>query len=493
MTLKLSGLLENIDVVEIIGDTDRNISSLESDSRKAEKEGMFVAVRGVTTDGHKYIPVVASAYVGAIVCEEFPGTLEKGITYIKVADSAKALGQLASAWYGHPSSKLKLVGVTGTNGKTTTATLLYEMARMEGYKAGLLSTVCNYVDGRAVPTTHTTPDPLTLNSLLAEMVEAGCEYAFMEVSSHAAVQQRIAGLRFAGGIFSNLTRDHLDYHKTVENYMNAKKMFFDMLPSDAFALINADEKTGQYMVQNTKAKVFTYSLRSEADFRGRVLETRLDGTLIMFNGHEVEVQFTGRFNAYNLTAVYGASILSGFDPEEVLINMSRLVPVAGRFQTLRPADGRVTAIVDYAHTPDALVNVLDTIRDIVGADGYVITVTGAGGNRDTGKRPIMAREAACRSDRLILTSDNPRDEDPAAIIDEMKAGLSPEEARRTIAITDRREAIRTALLTAPEGAVVLVAGKGHETYQEIKGVRHHFDDREEISAILKDMETPNQR
>lgn len=487
MTVKLSSLLENIDVKEIIGDTDRNITSLESDSRKAQKEGMFVAVRGVTTDGHKYIPVVASTYVGAIVCEELPGTLEKGITYIKVADSAKALGQLASAWYGHPSTKLRLIGVTGTNGKTTTATLLYEMARMEGFKAGLLSTVCNYIDGLAIPTTHTTPDPLTLNALLARMVDEGCEYAFMEVSSHAAVQHRIAGLRFAGGIFSNLTRDHLDYHKTVENYMNAKKMFFDMLPADAFALINADEKTGNYMVQNTKARVYTYSLRSEADFRGRVLETRLDGTLMMFNGQEVEVQFTGRFNAYNLTAVYGASLLAGFDPETVLVNMSMLVPVAGRFQTFRSNDGKVTAIVDYAHTPDALVNVLDTIREIVGSDGVIITVTGAGGNRDKGKRPIMAREAACRSDRLILTSDNPREEDPDAIISDMKAGLSPDETRRTLSIRDRREAIRTALQTAPEGAVVLVAGKGHETYQEINGVRHHFDDREEINAAFNEM------
>ena len=322
---------------------------------------MFVAVRGVTTDGHKYIPVVASAHVGAIVCEALPATLENGITYIRVADSAEALGRLASAWFGHPSHKLKLVGVTGTNGKTTTATLLYEMAKFEGYKAGLLSTVCNYVMDRAIPTTHTTPDPITLNELLAEMVEAGCDYAFMEVSSHAAQQRRIAGLKFKGAVFSNLTRDHLDYHKTVENYMNAKKMFFDGLDSDAFALVNADDKAGMYMVQNTKAHVYTYSLRSEADFRCKVVETRLDGTLLQLNGHDVEVSFTGRFNAYNLTAVYGASILTGFKEEEVLVNMSRLVPVAGRFQTFRSPKG-VYAIVDYAHTPDALVNVLDTIR-----------------------------------------------------------------------------------------------------------------------------------
>ena len=486
MTMKLSRLLQDIEPLQIVGDTDRNIVSLQSDSRRAEKDGMFVAVRGVTTDGHKYIPMVGSVHVGAIGCEEFPAQLVNGVTYIRVADSAEALGRLASAWYGHPSEKLKLVGVTGTNGKTTTATLLYEMARLEGYKAGLLSTVCNYVDGRAIPTTHTTPDPLTLNELLHEMVEAGCDYAFMEVSSHAAHQRRIAGLKFKGAIFSNLTRDHMDYHKTVDNYRNAKKMFFDMLPADAFALVNIDDKSGMYMTQNTRAKVYTYSLRSDADFRTRIIETRLDGTLLSFNGREVEVQFTGRFNAYNLTAVYGAAILTGFDPEEVLVNMSRLVPVAGRFQTFRGPNG-VTAIVDYAHTPDALVNVLDTIREIVGPDGHITTVVGAGGNRDHGKRPMMASEAACRSDRLILTSDNPRDEDPAQIIADMKAGLTADESRITLCITDRREAIRTALHTAGPGAVVLIAGKGHEPYQEVKGVRHHFDDREEVQNAFQEL------
>ena len=481
--MKLSKLLEEIDPLEVIGETEKNIIGVHSDSRKVDKDSLFVAVRGVTTDGHRYIPVVASTHVGAIVCEELPTTLEKGITYVKVANSAIALGKLASAWYGHPSDKLKLVGVTGTNGKTTTATLMYEMAKMEGYKAGLLSTVCNYIQDRAIPTTHTTPDPLTLNELLAEMVEAGCDYAFMEVSSHAAHQHRIAGLHFKGAVFSNLTRDHLDYHGTVENYMNAKKMFFDMLGSDAFALVNIDDKAGMYMTQNTKAKVYTYSLRSEADFRCKILETRLDGTLLQLNGRDIEVAFTGKFNAYNLTAVYGASILVGFPEEEVAVNMSRLVPVAGRFQTFRSADG-VTAIVDYAHTPDALVNVLDTIREIVGADGKITTVVGAGGNRDHGKRPMMASEAACRSDQLILTSDNPRDEEPDAIIADMKAGLTDDELRRTLCITDRREAIRTAIRMAAPGNVVLVAGKGHEPYQEVKGVRHHFDDREEVSAEL---------
>ena len=483
MTTKLSTLLKDIETLEIVGETDKNIVALESDSRKACKDGMFVAVKGVTTDGHKYIPVVASAHVGAIVCETMPAQFEPGITYIRVADSSEALGRLASAWFGHPSSSLKLIGVTGTNGKTTTATLLYEMARLEGFEAGLISTVCNYVGNTAIPTTHTTPDPITLNGLLAQMVEAVCEYAFMEVSSHAAQQKRIAGLNFTGAIFSNLTRDHLDYHGSVENYMNAKKAFFDMLPPSAFALVNIDDKAGRYMVQNTKARTYTYSLRSDADFRGRVVESRLDGTLLSLNGQEVEVQFTGRFNAYNLTAVYGAAVLAGLPKEEVLVNMSRLVPVAGRFQTFRGADG-VTAIVDYAHTPDALVNVLDTIRDVLGDSGYICTVVGAGGNRDHGKRPMMAQEAACRSDRLILTSDNPRDEEPADIIDMMKTGLSAEELRRTLCIVDRREAIRTALSTCPPGGVVLIAGKGHEPYQEIKGVRHHFDDREEVLTFF---------
>ncbi|MCM1153366.1 MAG: UDP-N-acetylmuramoyl-L-alanyl-D-glutamate--2,6-diaminopimelate ligase [Muribaculum sp.] len=483
MTVKLSSLLEAIKPLEIIGDTDKNIVSLESDSRKVAKDSLFVAVKGVTTDGHRYIPMVASAHVGAIVCEQMPSSYERGITYIRVADSSVALGQLASAWYGFPSSRLKLVGVTGTNGKTTTATLLYEMAKLTGHRAGLLSTVCNYVMDEPIPTTHTTPDPLTLNSLLAKMVEAGCSYAFMEVSSHAAAQHRISGLQFAGGIFSNLTRDHMDYHKTVENYMNAKKAFFDMLPSTAFALINIDDRNGRYMVQNTAAKVYTYSLRNDADFHCRIRESRLDGTLLSLNGREVETAFTGRFNAYNLTAVYGASVLTGFDPAEVIVNMSRLVPVAGRFQTLHSPQG-VTAIVDYAHTPDALVNVLDTIRDIIGKGGHITTVVGAGGNRDHGKRPMMAAEAARRSDRLILTSDNPRDEDPEDILKDMKEGLSPEQLRTTLIIADRREAIRTAMAMAAPGSVVLIAGKGHETYQEVKGVRHHFDDREEVAATF---------
>lgn len=480
---KLSQLISDIEPVEVIGDIDRNITSIASDSRRAEKEGLFVAVRGTQTDGHKYIPVVASNHVGAIVCEELPSTYQPGVTYIKVADSAEALGLLASAWYDHPSEKLNLVGVTGTNGKTTTATLLYEMCRLMGHRTGLLSTVCNYIMNEAIPTTHTTPDPLTLNELLARMVEARCAFAFMEVSSHAAHQRRIAGLRFKGGVFSNLTRDHLDYHGTVENYRDAKKMFFDMLPASAFALVNIDDKSGPYMLQNTRARKYTYSLRNDADFRGRIRESRLDGTLMSFNGQEAEVNFTGRFNAYNLLSVYGASLLLGWEPETVLVCMSKLVPVAGRFQTLRSATGK-TAIVDYAHTPDALVNVLDTIRGIIGATGRILTVVGAGGNRDHGKRPIMAREAAGRSDVLFLTSDNPRFEKPDEIISDMCAGLDSSQLAMTTCITDRREAIRAAIAEAGPGDVVLIAGKGHEDYQEIEGVKHHFDDREEVLAVF---------
>lgn len=476
---RLADLLSAITITEIIGSDAKEITSLECDSRCIQRGSMFVAVRGVTVDGHKFIPLVTLAGASAIVCEEFPERLESTVTYIKVPNTSVALGFLASQWWGNPSRKLKLVGVTGTNGKTTTATLIYEMARLAGHKAGLLSTVCNYVDGEVYPTNQTTPGPLVLNEMLHRMVVAGCTYAAMEVSSHAAHQHRIAGLKFAGGVFSNLTRDHLDYHKTVDAYIAAKKMFFDELPADAFALTNIDDKCGEVMLQNTAARKCTYSLRRQADFVGRVIEPRLDGTLMSFNGHEVETLFTGKFNAYNLTAVYGASILLGWDKDEVLVNMSRLIPVAGRFQTLHGPTG-VTAIVDYAHTPDALVNVLDTIREVVGADGVITTVVGAGGNRDRGKRPIMAREAALRSTRVILTSDNPRDEEPAEIIREMEAGLTDDMRPHTLSITDRREAIRTALMMSKAGDVVLIAGKGHEDYQEIKGVKHHFDDREVV-------------
>lgn len=479
----LSQLLSAIPVLEIIGSTNKIITKLVSDSRKVSTGAMFVAVRGTQVDGHTFIPVLQYSGVAAIVCEEFPEFLESSITYIKVADSAVALGFLASEWYDNPSRKLKLVGVTGTNGKTTTATLIYEMSRLMGYKAGLLSTVCNYVDDEAIPTTQTTPDPLTLNELLHKMVEKGCQYASMEVSSHAAHQHRIAGLHFTGAIFSNLTRDHLDYHKTVEAYLAAKKSFFDGLPKTAFALTNIDDKNGMVMLQNTDAKKYTYSLRTQADFMGRVVESRLDGTSMTFNGREVEVLFTGRFNAYNLTAVFGASVLLGWPLEQVLINMSRLVPVAGRFQAFHSPKG-YTAIVDYAHTPDAVVNVLQAIREVIGNRGAIITVVGAGGNRDKGKRPIMAKEASLRSDRLILTSDNPRDEDPSEILRDMETGLDLEGRKKTLSIVDRREAIRTAATLAQPGDVILIAGKGHEDYQEIHGVKHHFDDREVVKEIF---------
>ena len=477
---KLSQLLSAITPLEVIGSVDKEINLLTPDSRRVEAGAMFVAVRGTVVDGHSFIPVVSTTGVAAIVCEQLPQLLESGITYIKVENSAVALGHLASEWYGNPSRELKLVGVTGTNGKTTTATLIYEMARLMGNKAGLLSTVRNYVDDKPYATTQTTPDPLTINRLLREMVDAGCGYAAMEVSRH-----RIAGLHFAGAVFSNLTRDHLDYHKSVEAYLKAKKSFFDNLDADSFALTNIDDKTGLVMTQNTRAAVKTYSLRSEADFTGRIVESRLDGTLLSLNGREVEVMFTGRFNAYNLTAVYGASVLLGWPVDDILRCMSMLVPVAGRFQTLRSPRGYV-AVVDYAHTPDAVVNVLNAIREVVGDKAQVITVVGAGGNRDHGKRPIMAAEAARLSDRLILTSDNPRFEDPRAILADMEAGLDASQRPRTLTIVDRREAIRTATALAQAGDVVLIAGKGHEDYQEINGVKHHFDDRETVLDIFSD-------
>ena len=480
----LSDLLSAIEVEQIIGSDSKEITSLECDSRKIKLGSLFVAVRGYNVDGHKFIPLVTLAGAAAIVCEELPERLESNVTYIKVTNSAVALGFLASQWWGNPSRKLHLVGVTGTNGKTTTATLIYEMARMMGYKAGLLSTVCNYIDSEAVPTNQTTPDPLTLNELLHRMVVAGCTYAAMEVSSHAAHQHRIAGLKFAGGVFTNLTRDHLDYHKTVEAYLSAKKSFFDNLSSDAFALTNIDDKVGLVMLQNCDAKRRTYSLRANADFMGRVIESRLDGTLMSFNGHEVETLFTGRYNAYNLTAVYGTATMLGWDAEKIFVDMSRLVPVAGRFQTIHSPAG-VTAVVDYAHTPDAVVNVLQAIREVTGHDHNIITVVGAGGNRDKGKRPIMAREAAMRSDRVVLTSDNPRDEEPEEILREMEAGLdTPELRANVLSITDRKEAIRTAVMLAKAGDVVLIAGKGHENYQEVKGVKHHFDDCEVVKEIF---------
>lgn len=468
--MQLIQLISSLKPKQLVGPKNPEISALTFDSRKVTPGAMFVAVRGTAVDGHTFIPLLEHSGVAAIVCEKLPEKILPGITYIVVDNSAIALGLLSSEWFGHPSRKLKLVGVTGTNGKTTTATLIYEMARLMGLKAGLLSTVRNYIETEAIPTTQTTPDAYSINELLDRMVKAGCSVAAMEVSSHAAHQHRIAGLQFAGGVFSNLTRDHLDYHKTVQAYLEAKKSFFDGLPAEAFALVNIDDKVGRVMLQNCAARHYTYSLRSLADFTGRVIESRLDGTLLSLNGHEVETMFTGRFNAYNLTAVFGACCLLGWPEDQVLKNVSRLVPVAGRFQAVRSPKG-VVAIVDYAHTPDAVVNVLEAIKEV--GPKRIITVVGCGGNRDAGKRPIMAAEAARLSDRVILTSDNPRFEDPEAILAEMETGLDASQRANALIITDRREAIRTAVALAEAGDVILIAGKGHEDYQN----RFHWDFR----------------
>lgn len=482
--MKLNELLKVIQPVEVAGSTDIEITGVNIDSRLVRAGHLFMAMRGTQTDGHSYIPSAINKGAVAILCEEMPEQTTPGVTYIRVKDSEDAVGKLATSFYGDPTSKMELVGVTGTNGKTTIATLLYNVFRYFGYKVGLISTVCNYIDDQPVLTDHTTPDPITLNCLLGQMADAGCKYAFMEVSSHSIDQKRINGLRFAGGIFTNLTRDHLDYHKTVENYLKAKKKFFDDMPKNAFSLTNLDDKNGLVMTQNTRSHVYTYSLRSLSDFKGRVLESHFEGMLLDFNNHEVAVQFIGRFNASNLLAVFGAAVLLGKKEEDVLVALSTLHPVAGRFDAVRSPDKGFTAIVDYAHTPDALVNVLNAIHGVMEGKGKVITVVGAGGNRDKGKRPIMAKEAVRLSDRVIITSDNPRFEEPQDIINDMLAGLDKEDMQKTLSIVDRREAIKTACMLAQSGDVVLVAGKGHENYQEIKGVKHHFDDKEELQKIM---------
>ncbi len=444
-----------------------------------------MAVRGTKVDGHDYISDAVAQGASAIVCETLPaGDLDPAVSYVLVEDSAAALAVLAAAYYGHPSDKLRLVGVTGTNGKTTVATLLYDLFTALGHKCGLISTVVYRVAEERIESTHTTPDPLTLNRLMAEMVEAGCDYCFMEVSSHSIVQKRIEKLTFAGGIFTNITHDHLDYHKTFAEYIKAKQAFFTGLPKEAFALTNIDDKNGEVMLQNSPAhRKVTYSLRNVADYHGRIVEEHLDGMEIEMNRQEVWMQFIGRFNAYNLTAIYGAAMELGQKSAEVLRVMSTLTPVSGRFEQIRAADGRL-AIVDYAHTPDALQNVIDTINELRKKDAQLITVVGCGGNRDATKRPVMARVAADGSSRVILTSDNPRFEEPQAILDEMRGGLDAEQSARTLVIADRREAIRTAAALARPGDLILVAGKGHEPYQEIAGIRHHFDDREEVRATF---------
>ena len=481
--MELKSLMKVLQVQNLTGTDDLHIQSIAADSRKVTDGSLFVAVKGTASDGHDYIPVAIANGARAIVCEVLPAALSETVTYIVVPDTAEALGKLASAWYEFPSDNLVVVGVTGTNGKTTIATLLYDMFRKMGHKAGLLSTVCNYIDGEAVPATHTTPDALTLHELMARMVDAGCEYLFMEVSSHAVDQKRISGISFDGGIFTNLTRDHLDYHLTVENYLKAKKQFFDNLPASAFALTNADDKSGLVMLQNTAATKLTYSLRTLADVKGRILESHFEGTLLTINDKEVMVHFVGRFNAYNLLAVYGAAVALGKEPEEVLLALSTLHSVSGRFETIQSPLG-YTAIVDYAHTPDALNNVLNSIHEVLDSRGRILTVVGAGGNRDKGKRPLMAKEAVKLSDQVILTSDNPRFEEPEDIINDMVAGLNNEEKQRTLCITDRSQAIKTAALLAKKGDVILIAGKGHEDYQDVKGVKHHFDDREIVREIF---------
>ncbi len=476
--MKLETLLENIKPLKATT-TAVEIKNIRFDSRLVEQGDLFVATRGTVVDGHTFISKAIAQGAVAVVCETLPEEMPSNVAFVQVEDSAEALGILAANFYGNPSHNLTLVGVTGTNGKTTIATLLYQLMRALGYKVGLFSTVRNYVNDKPVEATHTTPNPMEMNALLAQMVETGCEYAFTECSSHAINQRRIAGLKFKGGIFTNLTRDHLDYHKTVENYLKAKKRFFDDLPADAFALTNLDDKNGLVMLQNTQATKKTYSLREFADFKTRILEDGFDGMLLEMNEHEIMLPFIGRFNASNLSAVFGTAVLLGFDEVEVLTKLSTLHAVSGRFETLRAPQG-YTAIVDYAHTPDALDNVLSTINEIREGEGNLIIVVGCGGNRDKGKRPIMAKISVTQSDRVILTSDNPRFEDPQAILNDMLTGIDASNKRKVLVIVDRREAIKTACALAQRGDVILVAGKGHENYQIINDVKHHFDDKEEI-------------
>lgn len=476
--MKLQQLLNGVSILDHKGNMDIDVKGVNIDSRKVGKGDMFIAVKGTAVDGHIYIPKAIEQGASVIVCEKIDDPVS-GVGYLLVDNTEQIVGQIATNFYGNPTEKLKLVGVTGTNGKTTIATVLYNMFRKMGHKVGLLSTVVNYIDGEAVATDHTTPDPVTLNELLAKMVDAGCEYAFMEVSSHSIVQNRIGGLKFVGGLFTNITRDHLDYHKTFENYLKAKKLFFDRLPKEAFAITNIDDKNGLVMTQNTQATVKTYSVQNAADFKAKIIECHFDGMLLEINGKEVNVQFIGRFNVSNLLAVYGAAVMLGKDVDDVLIALSAMKPVNGRFEALRSPKG-FTAIVDYAHTPDALENVLNAIHGVLQGKGQVITVCGAGGNRDKGKRPLMAKEAIKQSDKVILTSDNPRDEEPEDILNDMLAGVTDEQAGKVLTIVDRRQAIKTACMMAQNGDVILVAGKGHEDYQIIKGVKHHFDDKEEI-------------
>lgn len=485
----LTDLLYRCSIIRVIGDNTISVNHITFDSRTVVKGSVFIAISGTQTDGHIYINDVIKKGAAAVICERLPENLDPnanelaGICFILVKDSSETLGIVACNFYDEPSTKLNLVGITGTNGKTTTATLLYELFKELGYKAGLISTVKNCINEKSLPATHTTPDPLQLNQLLADMVEDGCEYCFMEVSSHAVAQNRIAGIHFTGGVFSNLTHDHLDFHKTFDAYLSAKKKFFDKLPSTAFAVVNIDDKNGKVMVQNTKASVHTMAIRKPADFHCKVLENQFDGLLLNFNGKEVWSHLVGDFNAYNLLAIYAATRLLGISEQEALVSLSKLRPVDGRFEYFK-SDTGIIGIVDYAHTPDAVRNVIDTINNIREGEGRLITIIGAGGDRDKTKRPIMAQIAVQHSDQVILTSDNPRTEDPNEILKDMNAGVPIDKKRKCLTITDREQAIRTAYTIANKGDIILIAGKGHETYQEINGVRHHFDDREILRACF---------
>ncbi len=480
--MKLKDILKGIEC-RLQGSADVEVKDLQFDSRKVTDGTLFVAQVGTKVDGHDFIAKAVASGAVAVLCQRIPEEVSDGVTYIVVDNSDRALGEAAANYYGHPSRQLKLVGITGTNGKTTTVTLLHRMFRMAGNHVGLISTIVNKIDEEEIPTGHTTPDALELNQLLSRMVQAGCKFCFMEVSSHSVVQQRIAGLEFSGAIFSNITHDHLDFHKTMANYIAAKKGFFDALPSSAWALTNVDDKNGKVMVQNTRAKVHTYGLNHLGDFHCKVLEEGFEGMHLNINGNELWSRLVGRFNAYNLLAIYGAAVLSGIEPSEAVRLLSLLEPAPGRFQYV--SGKGITAIVDYAHTPDALENVIGTINDIRRKNQQLITVVGCGGDRDKTKRPEMAQIASKGSDKLVLTSDNPRTEKPESILDDMEAGLSPEQLCHTVRITDRRQAIRTACMMAREGDIILIAGKGHEKYQEVNGVRSHFDDVEEVERELR--------
>jgi UDP-N-acetylmuramoyl-L-alanyl-D-glutamate--2,6-diaminopimelate ligase len=475
--MQLQEILYGVAITELVGLTNREVSALTFDSRQVAKGSVFFAIKGTLSDGHSYIAQTVEAGAEVIVCEEMPSELKEGVTYIQVEDSHIALGKAASNFYEHPSAGLKLIGITGTNGKTTIATLLFKLFRALGYNVGLISTVQNQINEEIIPATHTTPNPIALNELLQKMVRSGCDFCFMEVSSHAVAQHRIEGLDFTGGVFSNITHDHLDFHKTFENYLKAKKAFFDALPKSAFALTNADDKNGMVMLQNTKALKKTYALKQLADFKARIIENKFSGLNLDIDHVDVFFKLVGSFNAYNLLAVYGTAVLLGEDKFNVLTLLSNLTGAEGRFDYVSNKLN-IIGIVDYAHTPDAVQNVLSTIHDIRKGTEQVITVIGCGGDRDKTKRPIMAQVACDWSDKVILTSDNPRTEDPLSIVQDMEAGVSPTNRRKTLTIVDRKEAIKTACHLAKPGDIILLAGKGHEKYQEINGVRHHFDDKE---------------